>query len=212
MQERAEKTKSDILSAAKKEFLRFGFSGASLRRIASDANVTTGAIYGFFSDKNAVFSELVDGFISGVNAMYESMEKQYYDGLEDGIVNVIDLLSTNSITVFLDYIYNNFDAASLLFKHSDGSGYSGYIHSLIERETEVNLNFLETIKRRFNSDYYIDENFVHVISSMSFNTIAEMIVHEVPKDEAKRCLLQSTEFYISGWKNLFNKIKAFGSA
>lgn len=44
-------TRERLLAAAKDEFLKYGYRGASLRRIAAVAGVTTGAIYGCFGSK-----------------------------------------------------------------------------------------------------------------------------------------------------------------
>lgn len=48
------------MAAAKAEFLEKGFSGASLRKIVKTAGVTTGAFYGYCSNKDALFSALTD--------------------------------------------------------------------------------------------------------------------------------------------------------
>ena len=53
-------TKQKLLESAKKEFLEKGFMGASLRTIAANAGVTTGAMYLHFKDKDAFFCALVD--------------------------------------------------------------------------------------------------------------------------------------------------------
>lgn len=37
-----------------------GFRGASLRSIAASLGVTTGAIYGYYTDKEAMFDALVE--------------------------------------------------------------------------------------------------------------------------------------------------------
>ncbi len=55
-----EKLKMDILSAAKKEFLANGYIRAQLREIAKGANATTGAIYKYYTDKEALFDALVE--------------------------------------------------------------------------------------------------------------------------------------------------------
>ena len=47
-----------LLECAKKEFLENGFAKASLRKIAAEAEMTTGAVYFFFKDK--------DGLLGGV--------------------------------------------------------------------------------------------------------------------------------------------------
>ena len=48
-------TQTRILAAAKTEFLEKGFRNASLRTIVKLAGVTTGAFYGYYSNKEALF-------------------------------------------------------------------------------------------------------------------------------------------------------------
>ena len=49
-----------ILAAAKREFLEKGYQAASLRNIVKTAGVTTGALYGYYDSKEALFAALVD--------------------------------------------------------------------------------------------------------------------------------------------------------
>ena len=51
-------TAAAILEAGRKEFMEYGYEKASLRRIAKEASVTTGAIYGYFAGKEALFAAL----------------------------------------------------------------------------------------------------------------------------------------------------------
>ena len=53
-------TLESIKEAAMEEFLDKGFQGASLRHIVKNAGVTTGAFYGYFSSKEALFNALVE--------------------------------------------------------------------------------------------------------------------------------------------------------
>lgn len=48
-----------IINAANKEFLKEGFTKASLRRIAQKAGITTGALYTRYKNKNELFCSLV---------------------------------------------------------------------------------------------------------------------------------------------------------
>ena len=52
-------TRERILECAKAEFLAKGYRAAQLKSIASAAQVTTGAIYRHFKDKNDLFLTLV---------------------------------------------------------------------------------------------------------------------------------------------------------
>ena len=56
MEETSVTTLEKIQEAAMAEFLDKGFQGASLRQIVKNAGVTTGAFYGYFSSKEALFA------------------------------------------------------------------------------------------------------------------------------------------------------------
>ena len=60
MEEKHNATLARIRQAAMQEFLDKGFQGASLRQIVKNAGVTTGAFYGYFSSKEALFNALVE--------------------------------------------------------------------------------------------------------------------------------------------------------
>ena len=60
MEENTPTTLERIQEAAMTEFLDKGFLGASLRQIVKNAGVTTGAFYGYFSSKEALFASIVE--------------------------------------------------------------------------------------------------------------------------------------------------------
>ena len=60
MEERSTATLENIQRAAMEEFSEKGFLGASLRKIVKNAGVTTGAFYGYFSSKEALFASIVE--------------------------------------------------------------------------------------------------------------------------------------------------------
>ena len=60
MEEKSSDTLEKIQQAALEEFSEKGFLGASLRLIVKNAGVTTGAFYGYFSSKEALFASLVE--------------------------------------------------------------------------------------------------------------------------------------------------------
>ena len=52
-------TRKRLISAATKEFSNKGYAHASLRAICTKAGVTTGALYFFFENKEALFREVL---------------------------------------------------------------------------------------------------------------------------------------------------------
>ncbi len=61
MQTLKDEIRDEILSAARDEFRSRGFSGASMQRIAGRAGLSVSNIYNYFSGKEALFSQIVDG-------------------------------------------------------------------------------------------------------------------------------------------------------
>ena len=62
-----EETRGLVLQSAQREFLDKGYEKASLRSIAQNAGVTTGALYVRFPNKSALFAALVEP-VSGSSA------------------------------------------------------------------------------------------------------------------------------------------------
>lgn len=57
--EQLEKTRTAILTTARKQFLKKGFQGTSTRDIASEIGITQPALYHHFSDKEVIFLEVI---------------------------------------------------------------------------------------------------------------------------------------------------------
>ena len=68
-----EETKTRLLQSAVLEFSEFGFEKASLRRICSRADVTTGALYFFFQDKEDMELDLMPSSIQNAVSQYRSL-------------------------------------------------------------------------------------------------------------------------------------------
>ena len=76
MEEKSTATLEKIQQAAMEEFSEKGFQGASLRQIVKQAGVTTGAFYGYFSSKEALFASIVEPHAAALMGRF--MEAQTY--------------------------------------------------------------------------------------------------------------------------------------
>ena len=79
MQDKEQTTQERILEAARAEFLDKGFRTASLRTIVKTAGVTTGALYGYYDSKEALFDALVkesyEYFLSAYRTTLEEFDR-----------------------------------------------------------------------------------------------------------------------------------------
>ena len=67
------KNKALILNAAKKEFVTFGFEGASIKRIAQRANIPRANIHYYFANKMELYQELLSNIVSIWNSTFDSL-------------------------------------------------------------------------------------------------------------------------------------------
>lgn len=108
-------TKEKIIKVATQEFLKNGYQATSLRRIAKEAQVTTGAMYGYYRNKESLFNSIVD---------------------EVGVKFRDDYLNKTIDQTVINYIYQNLVAFKLIICNSKGTRYEEYLDSLVNEKTK----------------------------------------------------------------------------
>ena len=92
-EERAQATRTALMSAARELFTERGYAGVGTEEIVGRAKVTRGALYHHFTDKRDLF-----------RAVHEQMEKEIVDAIAarmDGTADPLELLKTGT-RAFLD--------------------------------------------------------------------------------------------------------------
>ena len=130
MEEKSPDTLEKIQQSALEEFSEKGFLGASLRQIVKNAGVTTGAFYGYFSSKEALFASLV---------------------------------------------------------------------------VESTLRYMEVLRRLGKNIPPLNRSLCHIIASGMFNGLFEIVIHDMPREQAHRDVTQFRTFYTAGWLELMGQ-------
>lgn len=206
MEKQESVTLEKIQQIAIAEFLDKGFRGASLRQIVRNAGVTTGAFYGYFSCKEALFASIVEPHAKALMNRFvdaqlsfsalPSSEKPQHVGVESG--EYIDWM--------VDYVYEHKDPVKILFSCAEGTSYDNFIHNMVEIEEEATLNYLDTLRQMGKDIPTLDKSLCHIIASTMFDSIFEIIIHDIPYDEAKRNIKLLRDFYSAGWQRLMGQI------
>ena len=197
-----DKTRKNILYAAKKEFLKKGFRNASLRNIAEKANGTTGIIYTYFKNKNELFESLVQPVIQILNRKLATNVLSLQEAREITGMNPRDWFTQN-LKFLIDIVENYPDEMKLLFLKSDGSSFQNYKELLIEKGTERSIRAFRTLKRTkgFEGEI-ISEFFVSNLVLYIINVITEIIRKNKNKKQITYYEKEITAFLFSGWKAL----------
>ena len=104
MEERSPATMERIQQAALEEFSEKGFLGASLRQIVKNAGVTTGAFYGYFSSKEALFASLVEPHAAALMGRFMEAQTSFADLAEEEQPKHMGEASGDYVDWMVDYI------------------------------------------------------------------------------------------------------------
>ncbi|MDL2288552.1 TetR/AcrR family transcriptional regulator [Oscillospiraceae bacterium OttesenSCG-928-F05] len=196
-----ETVRSAVLEAGKAEFLTRGFTKASLRSIASAAGVTTGAIYTYFPDKAAIFDALVAEPAEALRKQYSESVSRMDQTLQQDITPWREWVDVDPDRL-IDFLYAHFDAFRLLTCCAAGTRYEDYIHSLVELETESTVRFIGYLQKQGVLNRELDAEVIHITVSTHYAGIFEPIAHQMPKEQALRCVRILEEFYAAGWQKI----------
>ncbi|MBP5431118.1 TetR/AcrR family transcriptional regulator [Ruminococcus sp.] len=191
-----------IIEAAKNEFMEYGFTDASLRRIATEAGIQVGGLYKHFSSKEEMFASLVDPAIEGLMECFHGIEDDYFD--EIGKVAAESIWEDKMETVrFMEYIYDHFDEFKLIVCRSQGTKYENFTHDIAKLEEEVTIRYMNALKKSGIAVNDIDEKEFHLLVTASVEAILQAVIHDFTKDEAMHYAHTLEKFYLSAWKALF---------
>lgn len=196
-----EKLAADLLEAGKKVFLEMGFRNASLREIAATLGVTTGAIYKYYTDKEALFDAIVSGPAEElVNRYRKSQQKYAQKPLEEELGGISGVSQENNW--MMDFIYDNFDVFKLIVCNSAGTRYERYIDILVEIEANSAMLLTEKMHEAGYELPLLNDELAHMISSGLFNCIFETVRHDMPKEKALAYTGSYQLFYTAGWMKI----------
>lgn len=199
MQETTNLTKIKIQETAIEEFLENGFRGASLRQIVKNAGVTTGAFYGYFSSKEALFASIVEPHAQALMANFMQTQIKFADLPKDEQPSHMAIESGACVNWMVDYICDHRDPFKLLLLKAEGTSYENFVHNIVEVEVEYTLKYIDVLRELGHDVPEIDRTLCHIIASAMFGGIFEVVIHDIPKNQAIHGVEQLRAFYTAGW-------------
>ncbi len=196
-------TERIILEKAKEEFLERGFNGTSMRRIASLAGVTTGALYGYFASKEEIFDELVKDAYDAVMDAYKGAHEKFRALPYEQQVSGMGSITSLTVEWCIGYIYDHLDEFRLILMCSEGTRYCNMVDEMMKIEEEATDEFMALMRTNGQDIPDVDPLLEHMITSGYFTSFFEIVRHSVPRDEAFSYIRDLQAFYKTGWERLF---------
>lgn len=205
MSDTERKTLERIHAAAKKEFLEKGFRAASLRAIVKAAGVTTGAFYGYYDSKEALFEALIIRQYDTVMTLFCNAQHDFTKLPFEEQPKRMSAISLGCMKEILRYSYDYPEEFELLLCHAEGTRFARMIDEMVEIETEGTHDYQQTLQRLGRTSPEIDPGLEHILITGMFNAYFELILHKMPPKAAEAYLETLHAFYTAGWLKILNQ-------
>lgn len=198
----SEQSKSRILACAQQEFLDNGFEKANLRRIADDAHVTTGALYNYFSGKDALFDALVADTAEEFFTQFRARREAAARTLAAGETTVRSDFQKGGSEWTVEYIYRHFPTMKLLLCCAGGTKWENYLERFTALEESAHKKYFQEVTPPLEipSDF-----FFHCTAAAGFQFLAHIVEHDLSRDEALRAMEEEDRFRAAGWRELMGQ-------
>ena len=205
MEEQMSETLSRIHSAAMDEFAAKGFQSASLRNIVKTAGVTTGAFYGYYPSKEALFTALV-------GEVYDTLMHEYRESLtmfenlssEQQIENM-GTVGGDCMKQMMQYMDTRRPQVKLLLQSAEGTKYEHMIDEFVELEVDSTNKYSDMLRSLGQDVPRMDERLEHILVTGMFNAYFEMILHDMTLKDAMCYLEELNAFYTAGWQRIMGQ-------
>lgn len=202
----AERTTLELIhAAAKAEFLKKGFKSASLRNIVKEAGVTTGAFYGYYKSKEELFEALVREQYEHFMACFCKAQEDFAKLPAKEQPDNLSSISGKCMMEMLIYAYDHLDEFKLILCCSEGTRFAGMLDEMVEIETKATHDYQAVLNNLGRPSMQIDPRLEHILITGMFNAYFELIIHEMPLEQAKLYLEEMRAFYTAGWMKIMGQ-------
>ncbi|AKC95706.1 TetR/AcrR family transcriptional regulator [Sneathia vaginalis] len=199
-------SKDKILKVAKKEFLKKGYKGVSMRHIAKLCKLTTGAIYGNFKNKEDMFNQIILVDMPKIHEVFEiakskslACNKKVVDILKKGIITeeVMDE-AMNMYKIMFEYK----DSFILLYS-SQGTEYEKIVNTFTEEDIKSTIDLYKKVKGVVKIEKYI-ERILRLIARECFSGAIPFLIDYENYEKAKPYLRLYFKYYLTSFLFLVN--------
>ena len=108
-------------------------------------------------------------------------------------------ISGECMNWIVEYMYEQQDAFKLLLCCAEGTRYEQFIHQMAEIEVTYTHQFMNVLSQLGQPVREIDSQLEHILISGMFAAFFEIIIHDMPKEQATKYIKELREFYTAGW-------------
>lgn len=196
-----EETRNRLLAAAVDEFYEYGFEKSSLRHVCARAQVTTGALYSSFKDKedlfNCIVAPVTAGILNTLKLHFDQEAASTKEKLQNASGEAEDIAATEQI---LDFYYNNKKIFAIAMSHRDHPTIQHFfdcVTELLDAQT-VRIIWQLCPKLKGKDISYFNEYTIHWLSHLQMDIIFHIISHDLDHKQASQQVKIMVHFIRAG--------------
>ena len=101
--------------------------------------MTTGAFYGYFSSKEALFASLVEPHAAALMGRFMEAQTGFAELPEQEQPAHMGEASSDYVDWMVDYICEHREPVKLLLCRAEGTSYEHFVHNMVEVEVEYTM-------------------------------------------------------------------------
>ena len=191
-----------IITAAREEFLKKGYSGASLRKIAEKAGVTAGAIQTRYRSKDELFECLLKPLLNGIESLFQATRADYYAGTDTDFLTALKTSMRHESAAILRLIFDHYEAAVLLLCRSAGSSFAHYFDGIVQSKIRESAAFLH--QAGFPG---MDETLLGLLISAQFDSYRRIVAECPDRKTAEEYMDALMIYHFGGWAAFFESVR-----
>ena len=198
MQVLKEDIRSRVLTVARQQFERKGYSKTSMREIAESAGIGVGNIYNYFTNKDELFHEVVRPVLCALEAML-----QEHHGIrgEDIMMMRSEKYLKSCIDEYVSLINTHRGLMEILLFRAQGSSLEHFRENYTDRSTELVKVWFASMQRKHPEiNTAVSDFIIHLHTVWMFTLFEELLMHSVPRQEMEIILHDYILFEIQGWR------------
>ncbi len=194
MQYLKEDVRKKIYQAAVEEFREFGYANASIRNIATNAEVSVGNVYRYFSDKEALYLAIVNPFIDELNFyITENLKPSRISSAENCINGLVHFLLDHRDEIIIS-------------RKSDKQHYDKYVSVVVEMASKK-IKEVINLKVQDVQKYITNPKFYDIIAQSYIYALFKVVRSDDPyKVQEKKCK-ELTTFFFGNLKERFSNFE-----
>lgn len=196
-------TKQLILKSARKIFLEYGYQAAPLRKIASEAGYTYGALYGYFGSKEELFYTITDPVAEQLMGMLDKIQKKMRSIPKEKRLHEMGSIYYEHIPEIVDLLISDRDAVELIINGAKGTKYEDFLAHIVRRNA-VGINMAaENVEGK--PLHSIKEQMMEILMDGYIRTLFRLVLSNEQREIIIQCMEMIGKIYEVGIITLMRK-------